>query len=101
LKVASQFQLAKPSLHSIPPAINFSEQSFDSIVFESGDQLGLLRFDPGGVSMCDKCIELDGKMERYQRLSSRITDQRTLDGIAGLIASMKAQKTALHPEQKE
>jgi FAD/FMN-containing dehydrogenase len=57
--------------------------------------------DPSGVSMCDKCVELDGKIEHYQRLSSRITDQRTLDGIKELIASMKAQKAALHPEQEE
>jgi hypothetical protein len=51
--------------------------------------------------MCDKCVEIDGKIEHYQRLSSRFTDQRTLDGIKGLIASMKAQKAALHPEQEE
>jgi hypothetical protein len=50
--------------------------------------------------MCDKCIELDGKIERYQRLSSGITDQATLDGIKQLIEHAKAQKTALHPEQE-
>jgi hypothetical protein len=51
--------------------------------------------------MCDKCVELDGKIEHYQRLSDRITDQPTLDGIKGLIARMKTQKAALHPERKE
>jgi hypothetical protein len=51
--------------------------------------------------MCDKCVELDGKIEHYLRLSSRITDQTTLDGIKGLIEQMKAQKTALHPEQQK
>jgi hypothetical protein len=51
--------------------------------------------------MCAKCVELDRKIEHYQRLLSRITDQRTIDGIKGLIASMKAQKAALHPEQEE
>jgi hypothetical protein len=51
--------------------------------------------------MCDKCVELDGKIEHYQRLSDRITDQSTLDGIKQLIARMKAQIAALHPEQEE
>jgi hypothetical protein len=51
--------------------------------------------------MCDKCVEIDGKIEHYQRLSSNITDQRTLDGIKELIERMKAQKAALHPEQIE
>jgi hypothetical protein len=49
--------------------------------------------------VCDKCVELDGKIEHYQRLSSRITDKATLDGIKELIERMKAQKADLHPEQ--
>jgi hypothetical protein len=57
--------------------------------------------DLSGVSMCDKCVDLDGKIEHYQRMLSMITDQRTIDGIKGLIASMKAQKAALHPERQE
>jgi hypothetical protein len=48
--------------------------------------------------VCDKCVELDGKIEHYQRLSSRITDKATLDGIKELIERMKAQKADLHPE---
>jgi beta-phosphoglucomutase-like phosphatase (HAD superfamily) len=51
--------------------------------------------------MCDKCAELDSKIEHYQRLASRIADQPTLDGIKELIEQMKAQKAALHPEQTE
>ena len=51
--------------------------------------------------MCDKCVEIDGKIEHYQRLSSGITDQLTLDGIKKLIEQMKAQKAALHPEQEQ
>ena len=57
--------------------------------------------DSSGVPMCDKCVELDGKIEHYQRLSSTVTDQPTLDGIKELIEEMKAQKAALHPEQTE
>jgi hypothetical protein len=51
--------------------------------------------------MCEKCVELDGKIEHYQRMASLITDQTTLDGIKELIARMKAQKAELHPEQEE
>jgi hypothetical protein len=51
--------------------------------------------------MCDKCVEIDRKIERYQRLSSGITDQLILDGIKKLIEQMKAQKAALHPEQEQ
>jgi hypothetical protein len=54
-----------------------------------------------GTAMCDKCAEIDGKIEHYEQLSSRITDQATLDGIKQLIERMKAQKTALHPEQQK
>jgi hypothetical protein len=51
--------------------------------------------------MCEKCIELDGKIAHYQRLAAGITDQRTLDGIKTLIEQMQAQKVVLHPEQEE
>jgi hypothetical protein len=51
------------------------------------------------VPMRDKGVELDGKIEHYQHLSSSITDQAMLEGIKQLIERMKAQKAALHPEQ--
>jgi hypothetical protein len=49
--------------------------------------------------MCEKCVELDGKIEHYQRMASRMTDQAMLDGIKELIEQMKALKAALHPEE--
>jgi FAD/FMN-containing dehydrogenase len=51
--------------------------------------------------MCEKCVELDGKIEHYRRIASRITDQATLDGIKELIERMKAQKAELHPDQAQ
>jgi hypothetical protein len=51
--------------------------------------------------MCDKCLELDGKIEHYHRLASLITDRPTVDVIKELIARMMAQKAALHPEAEE
>jgi hypothetical protein len=50
--------------------------------------------------MCEKCTELDNKIERYHKLSVSISDRQVLDGIKALITEMQAQKAALHPEQK-
>ena len=50
--------------------------------------------------MCDKCAELDEKIERYRRVSSSINDQLTIDRLKALIEELHAQKAALHPEQE-
>jgi hypothetical protein len=42
--------------------------------------------------MCEKCEELDRRIDRLQEASSRITDQLTLSGIALLIERYEAQK---------
>lgn len=49
--------------------------------------------------MCEKCIEIDGRIAHYQRLSGSITDQPTIDGIKQIIEQMIAEKQALHPAQ--
>jgi hypothetical protein len=51
--------------------------------------------------MCNKCAELDERIRHYRGIASRITDQRTIDGIKRLIADMEAKKKVLHPEQPE
>jgi hypothetical protein len=53
------------------------------------------------TAMCDKCVELDSKIDHYRFLADRITDQLTIDGIKQLIERMQAEKAALHPEQTE
>lgn len=53
------------------------------------------------AAMCEKCVELDSKIEHYRLLASRITDEPILDGIKDLIERMQAQKVALHAEQAE
>jgi hypothetical protein len=50
--------------------------------------------------MCEKCVDLDAKIEHYQRLARMITDQRFLDGIAEVIEKANAEKAALHPERE-
>jgi hypothetical protein len=51
--------------------------------------------------MCDKCAELDEKIEHYRGLMPRITDPQTTEGLRKLIDDMQAQKAALHPEQEK
>ena len=50
--------------------------------------------------MCDKCTELDTKIDRYRWLAAAILDDPTIRGIRGQIEKMKAQKVALHPDQE-
>jgi hypothetical protein len=51
--------------------------------------------------MCEKCDELDRRIERYRRLSSFISDELTLSAIAVLIERHEARKRELHPERRE
>lgn len=48
--------------------------------------------------MCEKCDEIDRKIERYRRIQRTILDQVTVDRAKELIAELEAQKAALHPE---
>jgi hypothetical protein len=50
--------------------------------------------------MCEKCVELDNKIERFRRLSSGITDQQTIERFRLQMEQLEAQKAALHPERK-
>ena len=51
--------------------------------------------------MCDKCLELDGKIEHYRKLASAISDRLTIEAIADRIKEMEAQKMQFHPERKK
>jgi hypothetical protein len=51
--------------------------------------------------MCDKCVELDKRIEHYRKISLSISDQVTVEGIKTLIEDLQAQKVALHPEPKQ
>jgi hypothetical protein len=51
--------------------------------------------------VCKHCVEIDKKIEHYQRMASRISDPAMLAGIKELIERMKAQKAVLHPEQEQ
>jgi hypothetical protein len=51
--------------------------------------------------MCEKCIDIDKKIERYRQMLSRINDQVAVTGINELISELLAKKTELHPPTKE
>jgi hypothetical protein len=48
--------------------------------------------------MCDKCIELDDKIEHCRKLSGWVVDKPTLEAIDTLITSYRAEKVTLHTE---
>jgi hypothetical protein len=51
--------------------------------------------------MCDKCLELDKKIQRYREIIVAISDELTVERIKALIGDLQAQKTILHPEQTQ
>jgi hypothetical protein len=55
-----------------------------------------------GRSMCEQCALIDKKINDYRRMASYVLDdQKMQDGITRLIEQMKAQRDALHPDQKK
>jgi hypothetical protein len=51
--------------------------------------------------MCDKCVELDKKIEHYREITLAIGDELTIERIKALIGDLQAQKAILHPEQTQ
>jgi hypothetical protein len=48
--------------------------------------------------MCEKCDEIDKRIERYRQVERTILDQVTVDRAKEMVAELEAQKAALHPE---
>ena len=42
--------------------------------------------------MCDKCEELDKKIEHYRQLAARVRDPLLTEGVDKIIEEMEAQK---------
>jgi hypothetical protein len=51
--------------------------------------------------MCDKCAKLDKKIEHYEKMIVSIGDRVTVERLMAMVANLRAQKAALHPEQKQ
>jgi hypothetical protein len=51
--------------------------------------------------MCEKCAEIDEKVEHYRSLASRVLDDAMIKGMEALIADLLALKEQLHPAQDQ
>jgi hypothetical protein len=52
--------------------------------------------------MCDKCFEIDRKIEHYRRLASQVMDDLMSEGIGKLVAELTLEKLGLHkPDEPE
>jgi hypothetical protein len=47
--------------------------------------------------MCEKCREIDARVEHYRQLAAHLTDRQTLDAIQRIINELEQEKVALHP----
>jgi hypothetical protein len=50
--------------------------------------------------MCNEFVELDRKIEHYERIRFLVGDQLTVDRIKELVEKLKARKSELHAEKK-
>jgi hypothetical protein len=51
--------------------------------------------------MCEQCKEIDAKIEHYQRVADRITDQNTIAGLNNLVRDLLRKRAALHPDHSK
>ena len=51
--------------------------------------------------MCEKCVEIDEKIERYGHLASRLLDSSMIEAIEAAIVDVLALKVQFHPAQEE
>jgi hypothetical protein len=54
-----------------------------------------------GFPMCVKCAKLDKKIEHYETILVSIGDRVTVERLMAMVANLRAQKAALHPEAKQ
>jgi hypothetical protein len=50
--------------------------------------------------MCEKCAELDKRIERFKSIVDPFTDPEMVEGLTRRIDELEAQKAALHPDRK-
>ena len=48
-------------------------------------------------SMCEKCVEIDRRIDHYRWLAKQLNDNCTIQGIYELIEQHEAEKRSLHP----
>jgi hypothetical protein len=50
----------------------------------------------GKRAMCERCDQIDVKIDHYRVMAKMITDKTTLDGIDQLCAGLEETKASLH-----
>jgi hypothetical protein len=58
-------------------------------------------FSENRTAMCNKCDELDKKIEHYRQLAARVHDPLLTEGVGKLVGEIEAQKAALHLERQK
>lgn len=50
--------------------------------------------------MCEKCDDLDQRMQKFRRFLAQPIDALTTERLTSAVNEMERAKAALHPEQK-
>jgi quinolinate synthase len=50
--------------------------------------------------MCEKCAQLDERLQHYRDLADQVNDKFTKEAVERLTEQYTAQKLVMHPEPK-
>ena len=50
--------------------------------------------------MCQRCIAIDVRVERYRWLVTQVSDERTRTAISVQITTLEARKAAFHQDER-
>jgi hypothetical protein len=51
--------------------------------------------------MCEKCVDIDKRIERFKRAAARFNDQKMVEGLTATVARLEQEKANLHPNRNE
>jgi hypothetical protein len=49
------------------------------------------------LDVCDRCNQIDDRIQHYEDLAKFVTDRAALESLARLISDLKAERQNLHP----
>ena len=98
-RIAGRSSFVPPELPLYPMVRRFLAVPFAEGTVDHRTALALLEHPLAArLGLCERCVELDAKIERYERLARMITDEQALAAIGQEIERANAEKAALHPE---
>jgi hypothetical protein len=71
------------------------------LLFQVVSKLGSIRALRCSHIMCEKCIAIDAKIARYQRLLDGVDDLVAITLVSVFISDLESEKAALHPGAAE